>query len=367
MFQPKPTPGTPLDPLHPLSRGLIGCWLGGEVAGSKLGDSSPFNRPATLTGGVSWTGGHHGGRAVQFDGTTGYIALPDLSAVTVTRATFVLWVRVNAHTPAGSPGGWYLNTSSGGGSHYPWSDGSIYEGTFAAARKTVGAGLVTDRSRWHQVAITTEAGAGWRFYQNTQLVFSASADSSITLVSGPQIGKNSGGYMMPAAVDAIRLYADRALSASEIAQLYANPWAGFRARRNWYIISAPAGGNTISGAIVDAGDAPAIASAVHVLGSATLAESLDAVSVAAAVKASASSNSNEAADGSSGQSRVLIGGAMGVLDATDQLAAFGGPGQAADIDPHHLVFARPVSRRVRPVARLRSVRAFPRTRHLIAV
>ena len=63
----KPPPGAQIDWGHPLARGLVGCWLFHEGAGSSLANLCGDYGRATPTGGIAWRG-----LAARLDGTTGY-------------------------------------------------------------------------------------------------------------------------------------------------------------------------------------------------------------------------------------------------------------------------------------------------------
>jgi hypothetical protein len=64
----KPSLGTPLNPHHPLSRGLVGAWLFNESGGLVLRDNSLHRNHGTLVGGSIWTGG-----GLSFDGVNNYV------------------------------------------------------------------------------------------------------------------------------------------------------------------------------------------------------------------------------------------------------------------------------------------------------
>lgn len=74
-WQTKPKPGCMIDPTHPLSRGLVGCWLFNEGAGSRLTDISGYGNHGVLTNmnpESDWVGSPHGG-ALDFDGSNDFI------------------------------------------------------------------------------------------------------------------------------------------------------------------------------------------------------------------------------------------------------------------------------------------------------
>lgn len=74
----KPMLGTPLNLAHPLAQGLVGCWLFNEGSGNKVYDLSGNNNHGTLSGfsdpptaTSGWCAGPHGG-ALRFDGSDDY-------------------------------------------------------------------------------------------------------------------------------------------------------------------------------------------------------------------------------------------------------------------------------------------------------
>ena len=82
----KPKPGVMLNPLHPLSRGLVGCWLFNEGAGSLANDISGYNNYGTLKNmtpnvqGSGWGGSKFVG-GLHFDGTNDYVEVPHSASI----------------------------------------------------------------------------------------------------------------------------------------------------------------------------------------------------------------------------------------------------------------------------------------------
>jgi len=73
----KPMYGALLNPYHPLAQGLIGCWLFNEGGGNTVFDLSGYANHGMLGGGTvgycpSWTVGKFGS-ALNFDGTDDYV------------------------------------------------------------------------------------------------------------------------------------------------------------------------------------------------------------------------------------------------------------------------------------------------------
>ncbi len=83
----KPPYGTQLNRAHPLARGLVGCWLFNEGAGLKASDSSGMGNHGTLTNFTSpsissgWVGGSSGG-ALAFDGDTDMVVINPRNTIT---------------------------------------------------------------------------------------------------------------------------------------------------------------------------------------------------------------------------------------------------------------------------------------------
>src|SRR5262245_7522807 len=89
----KPAYGAQLNPGHALARGLIGRWLFNEYGSLRVYDLVG-HQLATLTGTVPWTSGRSG-PALNFDGTTGYVAAASSIYNGITGATFSAWTYWN--------------------------------------------------------------------------------------------------------------------------------------------------------------------------------------------------------------------------------------------------------------------------------
>jgi len=95
----KPMYGVLLNPYHPLSRGLIGCWLFNEGGGNIVYDLSGYGNHGTLGGGTAgycpaWTAGKSGS-VLSFDGNDDYIEMPNTDTLlkNKTEGTILIWVR----------------------------------------------------------------------------------------------------------------------------------------------------------------------------------------------------------------------------------------------------------------------------------
>lgn len=96
----KPKPGVMINPLHPLSRGLIGYWLFNEGAGSLVNDISGRKNHGLVRGvvpnvqGTGWHGSEWGGALVG-NGVDVYANIPDGLTTPSTPVTLEAWVKPN--------------------------------------------------------------------------------------------------------------------------------------------------------------------------------------------------------------------------------------------------------------------------------
>ena len=204
------------------TNGLVGYWNFDEGSGTVVADSSVSGNNGTING-TTWTTGKVGSGALSFDGVNDFVLGPNISSLfTNQEATFSAWVKKTEHTGSvnSETGSWYFNEAEGNSSHYPYTDGTIYDGSFKTTRTTVGAGIITDRTQWHMVTITRKAGAnGWNFYQNGQLVTSADG-GTWEMATNWAVGKSfNSSVFFKGSIDDVRIY-NRVLSASEILDVY---------------------------------------------------------------------------------------------------------------------------------------------------
>lgn len=220
----KPNPGATINPLHPLARGLVGCWLMNEGAGSSVHDISGKNNHGSLVNNPKWVGSNLGG-GLDFSGATDRVNCGNDDSLNVTKITIELWMN--------SPG----TTGT-----YQFVIDKFYDTGFGVSI-TTGRGIrpffningtmrfITSNDniewgKWNHI-VTTFDGSTWIIYLNSRNV------KESTSFSGP-IGANNydlnigqytvGGYVYNGLVDIVRIY-DRALSAREVKQLYRKPFA----------------------------------------------------------------------------------------------------------------------------------------------
>jgi hypothetical protein len=233
----KPPLGIRPDWSNPITKGLVGCWLMNEGGGNLVNDLSGNGNRGTITNAL-WAPGKFGS-CLSFDGTGDYVNLGNKiftpgGAVTTNDFTLSLWV----------------NTSAGATSRcmgkYQDADRRLYLRLDTAivdfyARTTAGAiidiggvstGLIA--GQWTHVAIVAPRGRTPAFFIHgisRSLTYSTCTTGTLENTGDLHLGGYNGtGW--PGLIDHLQIY-NRALSASEIARLYQEPFAMFRRRQIW--------------------------------------------------------------------------------------------------------------------------------------
>ena len=158
------------------------------------------------------------GGSFVLDGTNDYIYAPVDTTLFTTQATMIIWLKNDVASPNAGQTGLIGYFNGGGNDHYPWTGDSAYFSTFRNNRLgpiTLSASI--GRTSAHMVTVTTDA-TNWKLYQNTTLVTTQSASSSVYL-DNFNIGKSNGEYYYQGNIYAFMIY-NRALSADEILQNY---------------------------------------------------------------------------------------------------------------------------------------------------
>jgi len=214
------------------SSGLVGYWdfdaplthdgtFGGEFGPGR--GATPVNDAHRTTidtalgaGALALDGGTNG--------TSDYITLPDLTAQFTDAATLTMWVKLSDAIPDNPEQTGICDLSEGGKSHYAWTNGQAYFGTFLSGGErieTIDLSSAVDREQWHLLTITrdgTDAG-NWKLYQNGELVWTASPTSAFAIDTTPWIGASSVGRALEGGVDDLGLFS-LALSEAEAKALY---------------------------------------------------------------------------------------------------------------------------------------------------
>ena len=229
----KPPAGTQINPLHPLSRGLVGCWLFNEGAGSLANDISGNKNHGRLTNmapnvqGSGWCGSEFGG-GLDYDGVDDYVDLLQVvsnpteiswsvwfkSAVSdITEQRILVYNNDGIFIITSINGGTqnlirvYSNADSGGG----WSDTTIAHNV----------------TQWHHIVATSKNGDYLRLYVDGQEIGTGTAignmqDLGIDFARYIGISRQLS-YPANGSIDSVNIY-NRALSATEVKQLYEDPF-----------------------------------------------------------------------------------------------------------------------------------------------
>jgi hypothetical protein len=219
----KPGRGAQVNALHPLARGLVGCWPLNENYGGVY-DIGGHGYNGTLSANAFWAPGRDG-PMVGFPGSSDEkvtVAKPTVAKP----LTFVAWVRTGASGTI-----WGLSIGRNNASRYAWGCGCTVGSSFFYYWRN---NSTAHQTTWGTAAANTDYmiagtsdGAYHRLYVNGQLVDSdADGGQDIVTQNVAYIGREATDDARTAAGYAgLQLLYNRALSAEEIARLYREPYA----------------------------------------------------------------------------------------------------------------------------------------------
>jgi hypothetical protein len=231
----KPPIGTQLDRNHPLTKGLIGCWIMNERAGRRLTDYSGYNKHGILKNMVNpWreSGLYFGGGAV-----CDYVLLPSMLPkppyTIIARVNPVTCGEVNAANGLVYQGTGYYDI----GTHFALANDSNYVGF-----KNEGGNVVRSNNYavslgvFQQLAATINA-AGWAtLYKNKTVLITGSSGTNAPSNNPTYLGFwyiDSSTRFLNGLMDYVYIY-NRDLSALEIESIYNNPYCFFEMQPDLY-------------------------------------------------------------------------------------------------------------------------------------
>jgi len=231
MLVDKPSMGRQINWAHPLSRGLVGCWLFNEGSGNKVNDLSLFGNHGTLAAGAAmptWVPGRTG-PALDFDGIDDHVDCGnEVSLDNPYPITIEFWINSSDTTqsykrifasPSTFTSAFSVVTISDGKLQFGYGDNVI-----ATTKKT--SFSLTANSWQHIILIIKSTMSEAECYLNG-VAGTVSSGSGASLYTGNVlIGARTGGSYFNGAIDGVRIY-NRALSASEIWQLYTESYSMF--------------------------------------------------------------------------------------------------------------------------------------------
>ena len=188
--------------------GLILYYKLNEASGTVINDSK-----GSYTGSLIGVGGTLGvaGKletALLIDGFSATrIERTSAGMPITTQASFNLWLKLRVHIPANQQQSGIVNLNTvTQSSHYPFTDGNIYSSILTNVRKTVGVGIVADRTQWHMLTITANTSTNvYKVYQNGTLIFTGTV-GTLSLISTLQFGRSQGGQTLDGTMDELSLW-----------------------------------------------------------------------------------------------------------------------------------------------------------------
>jgi hypothetical protein len=242
----KPLAGTQINPLHPLSNGLVGCWLFNEGAGSLANDISGYKNHGRLTNmsqnaqDSGWGGSKFGG-GLGLDGVDDYIDCGSTGNVNSDNFTLCARIYINSFYTSGTGdtpiifykgeynvNGYYMQLDY---SANPNDGGfKIHTNQLDATQVTYSDTGILTPGHWVDL-VAVKTGTHIVLFKdgfdvtNTHGIHINPAESSDNF----QISKYADStiaYFLDGSIDNVRIY-NRALSAEEIAWLYREPYTMF--------------------------------------------------------------------------------------------------------------------------------------------
>ncbi len=200
------------------------CWLAGDHTtgvsdndpvstaqdGSSAGNNgtaASFDRPTYKTGILN-------GKAVfRFDGSANVLAFPTNGFSSMTAGSVFVVIKI-ANDPPGSinqSGLWQF--SNGSDTHFPYTDGSIYDGWGTGARDMV-VNPTPSLASWRIFGIVCAAIADRRAYLDGTQIFSSASENFVTMPSVCHLGRSASSYYLDGDIAEFIVY-DSALSTGD--------------------------------------------------------------------------------------------------------------------------------------------------------
>ena len=241
----KPLLGAKQNWKHPLSIGLVAHYLFNEGGGNTAINLIDKKLNGTLVNNPSWATGKFG-KAISFNGTSQYAASTWGLLGSGMSRTVTFWFKTNTLGLAGNnpivSTGNILSENSPLWLIVQRPTTNVLSVDHGGAYRDGTTVLATNK--WYFGAYTfNSSGNAFTLYLNSNVESSGtSVDSGVN--TNLYIGEGYPGYFS-GSIDDVRIY-NRALSASEVKQLYTNPFADVRPSRNSWSLSNLLGGTPFS-------------------------------------------------------------------------------------------------------------------------
>ena len=204
----------------PTNLGLVGYWPMNEGVGAKAGDFSGNGNTGTITG-ASWVDGKKG-KALSFDGVSGYISLPQSSTISPSsQVTVALWmnlqkVPVEAYELLSKSSGYVGYAYVTGATNATLNFGKYTGGVFHHLCEYTSCPALSYNS-WHHVVYVYQSGFTGIYIDGILSASTTSMTGSIDVNSNPIMFNSR--QLHKGSFDDVRIY-NRALSATEVSKLY---------------------------------------------------------------------------------------------------------------------------------------------------
>jgi hypothetical protein len=245
-----------LDRSHPMMKDLVGWWPLQEGAGLTAFDLSLNRNNGTLTNmdqTTDWVIGHYGGHSLDFDGSNDYVNIPHHAGFDFGAEDFFLscWVKPTTTNPYQINKQSLIRKDDGSNPGRDWglfiqAGGTVRIGYFVAGTQVNkdSTGTVSVNA-WNHV-VGQRVGNSFEIYINGVLDSSGTtdgshgtADSSSEPVSLARRSAPGNEEYLTGALQDCRI-GSKSLTASEVLNLYLNPWAPFQ-QRNQVVVPAQIG------------------------------------------------------------------------------------------------------------------------------
>ena len=222
----RPLPGARVNMSHPLSKGLVGCWLLNENGGIRAMDASPYQNDGLLGGFADPPPRSFNG--LKFDGSNDAIDCDSKASLYLGGdLTFEFWIKSDDLTVTSRVLGYGSDQSALGVSYnVGWGTGIRVNAWFqvgdATSNELVGFALDT----WYHFAIS-RLGTLLSIYWNGQLFQTLTqANAWSSSLQNTYIGKRNatGTEFWKGSIGLVRIYNNRVLSLDDVKALYLSPY-----------------------------------------------------------------------------------------------------------------------------------------------
>lgn len=220
----KPIRGVQLNRTHPLSKGLVGCWIFNEAMGGLSFDLTGNGNNGIFKNGVSWGGG-----GLDLTSVGGYVDCGDNTSLDLSKLTLEAWVKRYSFGTLQSvmaKGNVASNADLPYALYFDPNDNITLSIGDDTAYSILEGGAIAD-TNWHHIAATVD-GSTMAIYIDgildvsaPQTIFPFMSNEILTIGS-----LTASSYFFDGFIDSIRIYNCRK-SAYEVAWLCREPYAAF--------------------------------------------------------------------------------------------------------------------------------------------